>query len=203
MYYPPNKIKPNQYTSGNEYVVAQDRSNYIGYYFTTFDGKTFTGKTVGDTFNLELLPASQFEQSSQDYTFVGDRFYNQILKGTDDNIQQLPKYSIPKPTIISPTNSNYQRGFFTRYFMRRVNGDVISEINRVTFNDLLQGNKYNSALYVTTSLPWRISGQLDTSIQNGIATRGVREVNFETVRRVNVIFMGIDQYLTDYTEFYQ
>ena len=203
MYYPPNKIKSNQYTSGNEYVVAQDRSNYIGYYFTTFDGKAFTGKTVGDTFNLELLPASQFTQFSKDYTFVGDRFYNQILKGTDDNIQQLPKYSIPRPYTPSPTNSDYQRGFFTRYFMRRVNGDVINEISRETYNDLSQGEKYNSALYITISLPWLISGQLETTTSNGIITRGVRQVNMETVQQTNLIFIGIDQYLTDYTEFYQ
>jgi hypothetical protein len=94
MYYPPNKIKTNQYTTGGEYVVSKDRSNYVGYYFTTFDNKIFTGKTVGDTFNLELISISKFNPISKDYTLSGDRFYTQILKGNDDEIQQLPKYSI-------------------------------------------------------------------------------------------------------------
>jgi hypothetical protein len=98
--------------------------------------------------------------------FVGDRFYSQILKGNDDEIQQLPKYSIPKPSVISPIpKDDYSSRFFIRYFMRRVNGSNISEISRETFNDLSQGIKYNSALYVTTSLSWSISGQLETTIR--------------------------------------
>jgi hypothetical protein len=87
--------------------------------------------------------------------------------------------------------------------MKRVNGSNISEINRETFNDLSQGIKYNSALYVTTSLSWSISGQLETTTENGIITRGVRQVNMETVQQTNLIFIGIDQYLTDYAEFYE
>jgi hypothetical protein len=48
--------------------VSEDRSNYVGYYFTTFDGKIFTGKTVGDTFNLELTPISEISSTiSEDY----------------------------------------------------------------------------------------------------------------------------------------
>lgn len=204
MYYPPNKIKPNQYTTGGEYVVSENKSNYIGYYFTTFDGKAFTGKTVGDTFNLELIPLSEFDPISKDYTLSSNNeFYTQILKGKDDEVQQLPKYSIPKPSVVSPSSNDYSRGFFTRYFMKRVNGSIISEIDREVFNDLSQGIKYNPVLYVTTSLPWRISGNLETTTSNGIITRGVRQVNAETVQQANLIFIGIDQYLTDYTEFYQ
>ena len=87
--------------------------------------------------------------------------------------------------------------------MKRVNGSTISEINRETFNDLSQGIKYNPVLYVTTSLPWRISGNLETTTSNGIITRGVRQVNAETVQQTNLIFIGINQYLTDYAEFYE
>lgn len=203
MYYPPNKIKPNQYTTGNEYVIAQNRSSYVGYYFTTFDGKAFTGKTIGDTSNLELLPASQFDSSLNDYQVIGNRFYTQVLKGTDDEIQQLSKYSIPRPSLPKPTDSDYKRGFFPRYFMKRVNGNIIHEISRETFNDISQGIKHNKALYTTTSLLWQITGQLETTTKNGIITRGVKEINFETVQRYSLIFMGIDAYLTDYTEFYK
>jgi hypothetical protein len=203
MYYPPNKIKPNQYTTGNEYVIAQNRANYIGYYFTTFDGKIFTGKTIGDTSNLELLPASQFNQSSNDYTVIGDRFYTRVLKGNNEEVQQLPKYSIPRPSLPIPTDDDYKRGFFSRYFMKRVNGDIINEINRETFNDISQGIKHNKALYTTTSLLWQITGQLETTINNGIITRGVKQINFETIQKYSLVFIGIDQYLTDYAEFFK
>lgn len=203
MYYPPNKIKPNQYTRGGEYALVQNGSNYIGYYFTTFDGKAFTGKTIGDTSNAELIISSQTTSPSQDYSLLSNPFYTQILQGNNDDIQNLPKYSMPRPYTPIPTDSDYQRRFFTRYFMRRVNGSNISEISSETFNDLSQGEKYNSALYVTTSLSWSISGQLETTTENGIITRGVRQVNMETVQQTNLIFIGINQYLTDYAEFYE
>tara|TARA_R110000744_G_scaffold15863_3_gene43866 strand:- start:7341 stop:7952 length:612 start_codon:yes stop_codon:yes gene_type:complete len=203
MYYPPNKIKPNQYTRGGEYALVQNGSNYIGYYFTTFDGKAFTGKTIGDTSNAELIISSQTTSPSQDYSLLSNPFYTQILQGNNDDIQNLPKYSMPRPYTPIPTDSDYQRRFFTRYFMRRVNGSNISEISSETFNDLPQGEKYNSALYVTTSLSWQISGQLETTTENGIITRGVRQVNMETVQQTNLVFIGINQYLTDYAEFYE
>ena len=200
-YYPKNKVSPSQYTKGNEYVFASSGKDYIGYYYKAFDGKYFTGQTPSYD-DFELVPKSVNSPGSDDYLFVRSKD-NRILNILNPDLKSLPQTILPKPSVVFPTDKGYTNGFFTRYFMRRVNGDVISEINRVTFNDLSQDNKYNSALYVTTSLPWRISGQLETTTENGIITRGVRQVNMETVQQANLVFMGIDQYLTDYTEFYQ
>lgn len=203
MYYPASAITPNQYTSGDEYVIKSTKVNYVGYYFTTFDGKAFTGKKVGDTTNEELIARSYYDQTSPDYTFVGDKFYSQILKGTNKSIQDLPTYSVPRASVASPTNEDYQVGNFLRYFLKRINNDAIMEISKETFNDIKQGRKYNSALYDTTSLKWYISGQLDTTISNGIITRGVKEINFESTTQASLSFRGLNLFITDYTQFYK
>ena len=44
-YYPPNRIKTNLYTQGNEYVIESTGENYKGYYWKTSSGKIYTGKS--------------------------------------------------------------------------------------------------------------------------------------------------------------
>ena len=203
MYYPASAITPNQYTSGDEYVIKSTKDNYVGYYFTTFDGKAFTGKKVGDTTNEELIARSYYDQTSPDYTFVGNIFYSQILKGNDSSIQNLPTYSVPRASVASPTNEDYQISSFLRYFLKRTNNDAIMEISKEAFNDIEQGRKYNSALYETIEMRWQISGQLDTTISKGIITRGVKEINLETTNQTSLSFRGLNLYITDYTQFYK
>ena len=46
MYYPKSQIKPNLYTSGNEYALESTPNNsYKGHYYKTSIGKSYTGKT--------------------------------------------------------------------------------------------------------------------------------------------------------------
>ena len=119
MYYPPNKIKTGLYTSGKEFVLSTNSIEYVGFYFSTFDGKFFTGKQVGDTNNVELKSYSDFVKSSSDYKFVGNEFY---YNKVNNNIQNLSKKLIPQPYNPVPTQEDYEKGFFNRYFIKRTNG---------------------------------------------------------------------------------
>ena len=203
-YYPKNKVSPSQYTKGNEYIFSSNGKDYIGYYYKAFDGKYFTGKTP--TYNdFELLPKSINSPGSDDYLFVKSKD-NRILNILNPDLKSLPQTLLPKPSLVTPTGEDYTNGFFIRYFAKRINTNPITifEIDEQTYDDLsLQSPKYNFALYDVISLSWQISGQLETTTENGIITRGVRQVNMETVQQTNLVFIGIDQYLTDYAEFYQ
>ena len=46
MYYPKSQIKPNLFTNGDQYVYLRDETNYIGFYYSTSDGRYFTGKVL-------------------------------------------------------------------------------------------------------------------------------------------------------------
>ena len=203
-YYPKNKVSPNQYTQGNEYVFASSENDYTGYYYKTFDGKFFTGKTpsYGD---FELIPKNNQIEGLKEYTDILTNVNNRVFNILNPNSNKTSE-SYPLPYYFQPpTSEDYTNGFFTRYFTKRINNDpiVIFEIDEQTYDDLSsQSPKYNFALYDVISLSWQISGQLETTTENGIITRGVRQVNMETVQQTNLIFIGINQYLTDYAEFY-
>lgn len=204
-YYPKNKVSPNQYTQGNEYVFASSGNDYTGYYYKTFDGKFFTGKTP--TYNdFELVPKRNNPTELKEYTNILTNKNNRIFNVLNPNANSTKQAIHIPSSIMSPTDEDYTNGSFTRYFAKRINNDPITifEINQQTYNDLFNKSpKYNFALYDIISLPWQLTGQLETTTENGIITRGVRQINMETVQQANLIFMGIDQYLTDYTEFYQ
>ena len=55
MYYPLSQIVSNLYTNGNQFVYANTRLPYIGYYWKNSKGQHFTGKTPQDTPTEELL----------------------------------------------------------------------------------------------------------------------------------------------------
>jgi len=203
-YYPKNKVSPNQYTQGNEYVFASSGNDYTGYYYKAFDGKIFTGKTPTYK-DFELFPKHNKVTELKEYTDIltnkNNRIFNVLNPNANSTKQSLPVQS----SIINPSSEDYTNGFFTRYFAKRINNYPITifEINEQTYSNLLtKSPKYNFPLYKILKLRWQISGQLETTTENGIITRGVRQVNMETVQQTNLIFIGIDQYLTDYAEFY-
>ena len=55
MYIPKNRIVTNQYTNTKELVFKNTQEYYTGFYYKTFDGKFFTGKTPNNPPNDELI----------------------------------------------------------------------------------------------------------------------------------------------------
>jgi hypothetical protein len=47
IYYPKANITPNLF-SNREYVLKGSNEPYTGYYFSTYDGKFYTGREPGD-----------------------------------------------------------------------------------------------------------------------------------------------------------
>ena len=45
MYYPKSKIQTNLYTNGYELAYLSTLDNYVGFYYKTYDGKYFSGKS--------------------------------------------------------------------------------------------------------------------------------------------------------------
>jgi hypothetical protein len=82
----------------------------------------------------------------------------------------------------SPTKEDYQKGFITRYFIKRTNqfpGEVM-EISKNTF-DRLTGN----AFYVTIQIPWKITGPKDDYIDTSSFIKmvhGVTNSNQATIQ---------------------
>jgi len=149
MYYPKSHITPNLYSNG-ELTIKDSLNPYFGYYFSTIDGKAFTGKYIGDGENLELtLPSNTPGDPVNE--IVDTRFYTSDSNTYSKLAGINPSTSLPsKPTPYypKPTLQNYQTGEFIRYFSKKSNENIYIETNG------LFENKY----YFGFSLPWSIKG---------------------------------------------
>lgn len=79
----------------------------------------------------------------------------------------------------TPSDTNYKNGYFLRWFAKRVNQNITTEI------DPNQKNLIDSNLYTVVSLTWRISGPMDPITINNITEKsGVRTENLREIERV-------------------
>jgi hypothetical protein len=152
MYYPKSHITPNLYSNGEFSIVGSNNTPYTGYYFSTIDGKYFTGRYPEDGNNLPLT--NILGESAED---VIDEVFADLRFGTtDNNLYSLannitPNTPISSPIIPfypSPSTQDYKLGEFTRYFAKKINQDQYIETSFLVPNEL----------YIAFKLPWLIRG---------------------------------------------
>lgn len=219
-YYPLSQIKTNLYTNGNEYVLnPNDNSTvYSGYYWKASDGKIFTGKTPQDTNVQQLYPISQINFSKYPdlatnfrYNYIsvnggGEVFGGDNTEGGNINlnnylslkninpstIQLIPTYS---PQL--PTQQNYQIGEFRRYFCKKRNEIIYTEINKDQYDKLVAKNpQILWQLYQPFFIDWQLTGD----------KQQVAKVNRNMVLLAskNLKLPSFSLYLKeDYTKYYQ
>jgi hypothetical protein len=111
MYYPKSQITPNLYTNNNEFVYADTKEAYNGYYFKISTGKYFTGRNQDDRPNVELIllqtvqntPTPIIQNNQLDYTATTN-IYEQINEEYLNITSQSPSITIiPTYNPILPT----------------------------------------------------------------------------------------------------
>jgi hypothetical protein len=189
IYYPKANITPNLFSNG-EYILNGSNEPYTGYYFSTYDGKFFTGREPGDGANLELTANGsnlQGEATSGDidYRFVGqdNYFYSTSLKSLTPitPVTLTPQVFYPNPTL-----SDYQTGEIVRYFVKKTNENIYIETQSLVQN----------SLYTGFSIPWLITGDRDN----------VANVNKRIValKEAELKILGLGLYLkNNYLQFYK
>lgn len=196
-YYPKSRIIENQKANPGEFVLSNGES-YTGPYYTTFDGKSFTGANPYTPNSNSLIKS---EPIIADLEFTNPTFneYNQ-LKPT--NLSQLTD---PIPFTPKPTPEDYKKGKITRYFARQRNGTQfrIMEIDQTTYDNLSNNTGgLNTSLWKVISIFWQISGPLRDERVGNIRTRaGIIDTNQRVLDNAEKNFIGIKQYLTDLRQF--
>lgn len=109
-------------------------------------------------------------------------------------LENTPQYV--RPVV---TQSDADRGFMTRYFIRSVNDKTfVVEIDKNQYDQLKQNPRF-----ITTQLEWKIVGKLETLTYNsGINLYGVKDTNRITVADTDLTFGGLMMYIKDYGEFW-
>ena len=203
MYYPKSKIIPDQYTNGDKLIYTSSKLFYTGHYHILANNQIFTGKNPTDGNPQLLIFPSQIDSRPQDiqdiptitdepenYTF-GDSGFEYDLIRTKNNIQP-PSTSLLEPKYSEPS---VQYPSFIRYFVKRTNNSVFTEIDKSTFDKIVSKDKsYNWPMYVAFELPWTTGGASTNSIYS--INKGIVEMT-----EIRLKLHGLSNYITNYTEF--
>ena len=180
-YFPLSQILTNLYTPGGEYGLKTTKRVYIGHYHETSDGSKYSGKIPRKSSILlvPLNPVTLKPILETPQPVPGDtiRVLNERYSITDSEVIIDPKTNLPypspdpfyqddsKPRSIPqvspsyPTKEEKLKKIYTRYFCKRNNELRYFEINKETFNSLIQSNPgIASDLYNAASLLWKIGG---------------------------------------------
>ena len=157
---PKNKIKENQYTSGNEFVEKESFRPYKGYYYIIDGNKYYSGKTF-DLKAIELTKNSP--QTAKVKSFTGNSLKYFLLAATP-----AVKGVMSKPSNVSGINSNIaidttgENKTTNRFFIKKSNENpiLIKEVNEETYNNT------TDPIYIKATLSWNTqtgfnSGEVD------------------------------------------
>lgn len=209
-YYPQTRIKTDLYTRGNAYKLPNG-TPYTGRYYLLYDGTAYTGANPVVGTNEQLIPIdsrsatltnSTVSPSTQYAVTTFNRsFSNKNNNATLSNLelQELVPYY---PT---PVESDYELGYFTRYFAKNTTGPgYILEISQNDYANVTNG-AYNSTslLYEVTTLLWQLTGPLnDKRLSQYQIQGGVFNTNKRVTEAKAIGFRGLVDYIGgDYTKF--
>ena len=200
-YYPLTRIRTNLYTRGNEFVNSKGVP-YAGRYYSTYNGKSYTGINPALGQNDPLTPIAEVpQQSNREANTPNNVAYTAATNqtNTDAELVELTNYY---PT---PLNSDYARGYFTRYFAKNVSGPgFVLEISKLDWTKIQNGNVAANALgYQTMDMLWQLTGPLnDKRISQYQIQGGIIETNTRVTVAKNKGFNGIVAYIGgEYTKY--
>lgn len=207
-YYPQNRIITNLYTRGTAYSTA-DGKPYSGRYYKTYDGKVFTGATPILGTNKELFPITKDNPAHQGGRQYGAATYGSIQdlgRNSPVNVEVNPGVLRElKPYYPLPLDSDYARGYFTRYFAKDVSGpNLIFEISQADWTKIQNGDVDPDSLgYETADILWQLTGPLNnTRISQYQIKGGIFDTNKRVTEAEAATFRGLVEYIGgDYTKF--
>lgn len=209
-YYPQTRIKTDLYTRGTTYASA-DGKPYTGRYYLLYDGTAYAGANpvVGTNKPLKLLQRSADSSSTlgENPNITGNVIYSDynIAKSSNTTLSSVSNLEELKPYYPTPSNNEYQIGYFTRYFAKNVTGPgYILEISKSDYASVKNGAYNNTAvLYETANLLWQLTGPLnDTRISQYQIQGGVFDTNKRVTEAKSLSFIGLVDYIGgEYTKF--
>lgn len=182
---PKSKIKI-KYTTGDFLQVASSGTPYIGYYIETMDGLYYAGTNNIDLGEILIIKSDNFDKNPEPtnrvrkFNIFQARIKNFLSKTT--TIPVIKEY---------PLERDYERGWFTRYFVRRIDTFAYQEISEDTYYDIIGKNtKYDYNLYESGKIRWYL-------------TKNVYQKNATELKIVERNFKGISNLFPLLNEFFR
>ena len=143
-------------TPGNEFVVKSTQKPYVGPYIELSNGRYYVG---GNPLNATIELIKPDLDSGNFGSSKNTKIYHILNKKIHGSLK--PKEEIP-PSRPSPTEQDYNRGHFTRFFVKRVNQQMgFMEVDSHTYNSLAsQKDQYDHNLYNPGTIKWALKGNV-------------------------------------------
>lgn len=214
-YYPSFRIQTNQNTTGGDFTV--NGKPYVGKFYTTYDGKSFSGADPVSGPNQLLTRVEKYQSSP----VLTNRALPQVLvdslaaatpslKAISNPTTQQAYYGIgnpaggPTPYYPYPLPSDYTRGYIIRYFTKKKNNaGYVIEVSEQEYQNIQDGAvEYDISMYQTGQILWKLTGPLNSVRLSQYDTRsGIIDTNKRLTETLNKTFLGITDFIGgDYTK---
>lgn len=193
-YYPLSKVKINQLTRGGELFL--NGKSYVGRYYSTYDGKYFSGPNPMTGPNETLQPVSKQSNNVVNTNLpvsVQNQLQNVTTKVVDLKSNEAPKSYFPKPI-----QSDYDLGYIDRYFLKKKNDrGYIMEISPIEYVNINNGMaSYDTTFLQTQQIRWKLTGPLNSIRVSQYDTRaGIIDTNKRLVEAANRDFFGLVDFI--------
>ncbi len=171
IYYPEGQIQKGLYTDGGEWMF-EDGTEYVGDYHKYTTGEVYTKSVFVKNVSKQLITYINLSKSDSKVKFQYDN-----LRDGDVESFVFAKYEKNQPT-----QKDYDRGYYSRYFVKRHFDQIIAEVNKDTFNSVQDEH------YSKLEIAWKLRGN-------------VVDINLLQVRTAEKDIKGISNYITNYSEF--
>ena len=124
---------------------------------------------------------------------------NQIYKTIANKYKKPPKL-VTKTA--NPKAKDYKKGYITRYFARQTNDENASIIE---INSKLAGKIRSNepGFYTLVQLHWKLTGDLNSKVVNGIKIVGVQEANRNSIAEAEKTLPNLSLVLGSLVQFYK
>lgn len=186
-YIPKSKVSILQ-TTQDEFVIASTLRPYNGSYMELSNGTFFIGnnpQNPGEQLYKRKPVGSSFGKSNNNST------YRKIKRPIHNKLSKKTPIPINKP---QPTNKDYERGYFTRYFCKRVNDKYnYFEIDKKTYDNLnSKTDNYDYNLYIIGEIKWTLLETPNKSVEE------TNNININLLLNIypflNVLFDNLSEY---------
>ncbi len=181
---PKNLISENLFSKGTLFL---DNKVYTGPYNIKADGSYYT--------------LSRFvEGKSKKLNTKQESLYQSLLNITGGVDVSLKNKQVVSGVIV-PTQEDYEKGSYTRYFIKRKGTQNIVEVGEEELNNV--GSTISEVLYEGFQLNWKISGPINDIFDlDGVRKEaGVRDTNDRMLKRLELEHPGIKDRLKNLIQF--
>jgi hypothetical protein len=185
-FYSEQEIVKNLYTQGKEWMLT-DYTEYKGQYHRYTTGEVYTQPDWNKLTSKRLIKYQDLTETV--------KIYKSTKNVSVEYNNNIPSY---KPVT---TVTDKKTGSITRYFIKRYDSELVTEISVDTFNKW-SSNKIDKNIYQATSIEWIVADTYTKIDSNKDAIPQVAEFNRTTVLSLQRPFAVLSKYLTDYTELY-